>query len=187
LALCRVRYDGFERVDRLLATALLEGGPTSLDPDCARWLLEQSPRENPSSALPVELDTELDDAIEEMIFLDQAEVSAQEQQLFDRSLEQIERSIEDQLLVLRRRLSSESESLRAAEDRRDAALGSDARNAAEKRIRGVRSTMEELEGEIERLERRDDANYGQWRDRAHERRYRPPEVARILDVEFVLE
>ena len=42
-------------------------------------------------------------------------------------------------------------------------------------------------GEIERLERRDDANYGQWRDRAHQRRYRPPEVARILDVEFVLE
>jgi hypothetical protein len=187
LALCRVRYDGFERVDRLLATALLEGGGTPLDPDCARWLLDQPPRENRSPAPPVDLDGELDDAIEEMLFLDQAEVSAQEQQLFDRSLEQIERSIEDQLLVLRRRLSSESESLRAAEDRRDAALGSDARDAAEKRIRGVRSTMEELEGEIERLERRDDANYGQWRDRAHERRYRPPEVARILDVEFVLE
>jgi hypothetical protein len=114
-------------------------------------------------------------------------VSAHEQQLFDRSLEQIERSIEDQLLVLRRRLGAECESLSAAEDRRDAALGSDARDSAEKRIRAIRKNVEELEGEIQRLERRDDANYGQWRDRAHERRYRPPEVVRILDVEFVLE
>jgi hypothetical protein len=192
LALSRVRYEGFERVDRLILTALLEGDPTPLDPDCAKWLLEQPPRDNPSSGPSssdpsMELDSELDAAIEEMIFLDQAEVSAQEQQLFDRSLEQIERSIEDQLLVLRRRLGSESESLRAAEDRRDAALGSEARDQAEKRIGAIRKKVAELEDEICRLERRDDANYGQWRDRAHEKRYRPPEISRILDVEFVLE
>ena len=34
-----------------------------------------------------------------MVFLDQAEVSAHEQQLFDRSMEQIERSVEDQLVL----------------------------------------------------------------------------------------
>jgi len=187
LVLSRVRYDGFERVDRLLVTALFEDDATPLDAECARWLLEQPPRDNPSSDPLMELDADLDAAVEEMVFLDQAEVSAHEQQLFDRSLEQIERSIEDQLLVLRRRLGAECESLSAAEDRRDAALGSDARDSAEKRIRAIRKNVEELEGEIQRLERRDDANYGQWRDRAHERRYRPPEVVRILDVEFVLE
>jgi hypothetical protein len=122
-----------------------------------------------------------------MIFADQAEVSAQEQQRFDRSLEQIERYVEDQLLVLRRRLAAESKSLSAAEVRRDAALGSDARDEAEKRIRAIQKRIDELETEIQRLENRDDADYGQWRDRAHERRFRPPEVSRILDVEFVLE
>ena len=72
-----------------------------------------------------------------MIFVDQAEVSAQEQQRFDRSLEQIERFVEDQLLVLRRRLAAETKSLGAAEERRDAALGSDAQGDAEKRMRAV--------------------------------------------------
>jgi len=122
-----------------------------------------------------------------MIFFDQAEVSVQEQQLFERSLEQTERYVEDQLLVLRRHLTTETKSLRAAEERRDAALGSEARDEAERRIRAIQKRIEELEYEIQRLEKRDDADYGQWRDRAHQRRYRPPEVARILDVEFVLE
>jgi hypothetical protein len=150
-------------------------------------LLDQSPLDIPRSGPPIELDNELDDAIEEMIFMDQAEVSAQEQQLFERSLEQIERYVEDQLLVLRRRLAAQTESLSVAEQRRNAAMGSEARDEAEKRIRGVQKKIEGLEAEIQRLEKRDDADYGQWRDRAHQRRYRPPEVARILDVEFVLE
>jgi superfamily II DNA or RNA helicase len=187
LVVSRVRYEGFERVDHLIPTALLEGDPTPLEPDCARWLLDQPPRDIPYFGSPIDMARELDDAIEEMIFLDQAEVSAQEQQLFERSLEQIERYVEDQLLVLRRRLAAETKSLRSAEDRRDAALGSDARDAAEKRIRAIQGQIDTLEAEIQRLEKRDDADYGQWRDRAHQRRYRPPEVARILDVEFVLE
>jgi superfamily II DNA or RNA helicase len=191
LVLSRVRYSGFERVDRLIPTVLVEGDPTPLDPACGRWLLDQTPEApggtGPEKRWPVLLDGELDDAIEEMIFADQAEVSAQEQQRFDRSLEQIERYVEDQLLVLRRRLAAESKSLSAAEVRRDAALGSDARDEAEKRIRAIQKRIDELETEIQRLENRDDADYGQWRDRAHERRFRPPEVSRILDVEFVLE
>lgn len=187
LVLSRVRYEGFERVDHLIPTVLLEGDPTPLEPDCARWLLEQPPRDCPHLGPPIDLDGQLEDAIEEMIFLDQAEVSAQEQQLFERSLEQIERYVEDQLLVLRRLLAAETKSLRAAEERRDAALGSEARDEAEKRIRAIQKKIEELEAEIQRLEKRDDADYGQWRDRAHRRRYRPPEVARILEVEFVLE
>jgi superfamily II DNA or RNA helicase len=187
LVLSRVRYSGFERVDHLIPTVLLEDDSTPFDAECGRWLLDQPPLECTQEVPALTLDAELDEAIEEMIFADQAEVSAQEQQRFDRSLEQIERYVEDQLLVLRRRLAGEEKSLRAAEERRDAALGSDARDTAEKRMRVVQKRIDELEAEIERLEKRDDADYCQWRDRAHERRYRPPEVTRILDVEFVLE
>jgi hypothetical protein len=95
--------------------------------------------------------------------------------------------VEDQLLVLRRRLAAEIKSLRTAEERREAALGSAQRDDAEQRIRAVQTRIDGLESEIQRLERRDDSGYGQWRDRVHERRFRPPEVSKILDVEFVLE
>jgi superfamily II DNA or RNA helicase len=186
LVLSRVRYSGFERVDRLIPIVLLEGESSPLDPACGRWLLDQLPRDYADFPL-LALDAEMDDAIEEMVFVDQAEVSEQEQQRFDRSLEQIERYVEDQLLVLRRRSASETKSLHSAEERRDAALGSEARDEAEKRIRAIQKRIDGLESEIERLEKRDDPDYGLWRDRAHERRYRPPEVTRILDVEFVLE
>jgi ERCC4-related helicase len=183
LVLTRVRYNGFERVDRLIPTVLLEGEISPLDAGCGRWLLDQPPRDCAFEMPQIEIE----DAIEEMIFLDQGEVSKDEQQRFDHSLEQIERSVEDQLLVLRRRLASETKSLGSAEERRDAALGSDARDEAEKRMRAIQKRIDAIEAEIERLEKRDDKDYGQWRDRAHERRYRPPEVMRILDVEFVLE
>jgi len=183
LVLSRIRYNGYERVDRLVSTILLEDDPSPLSVECGQWLLDQTPRDCP----PVGIALDMEDAIEEMIFVDQAEVSAQEQQRFDRSLEQIERYVEDQLLVLRRRLAAETKSLRTAEERRDAALGSDQRDDAEKRIRTIQKHIDELESEIERLEKRDDPGYGQWRDRAHQRRYQPPEVSGILDVEFVLE
>jgi hypothetical protein len=51
----------------------------------------------------------------------------------------------------------------------------------------IQSEIDKTEAEIRRLEDREDQKYREWRDRAHERRYRPPELARLLDVEFVLE
>jgi hypothetical protein len=119
--------------------------------------------------------------------MDQADAAGVEQQRFERNLEQIERYMEDQLLVLRRRLSAATTTLRAAEDKRDRALGSEARKDAEERARKVQKEIDELEAQIERLQNRDDAEYEKWRKHAHERRYRPPSVTRILDVEFILE
>lgn len=187
LALSRVRYEGFERVDRLIPTVLLEGDARPLDLECASWLLDQPPRDKTKFEPLAGIDADLEDAIEEMIFLDQAKVSAQEQQLFERSIEQVERYMEDRLLVLRRRLAEETKAIAAAEDRREAALGSEARSEAERRIGAIQKRIDELNAEVERLEQRDDAGYEQWRGRAHERRYRPPAVARILDVDFLLE
>ncbi|HMC57553.1 MAG TPA: hypothetical protein VKJ01_00040, partial [Candidatus Solibacter sp.] len=94
---------------------------------------------------------------------------------------------DDHVLVLRRRLAAAAETLRAAEDKRDAALGSEARGQAEERIRKVQADIDEVESEIERLQNRDDSEYEKWREHAHQRRYRPPQAARILDVEFILQ
>jgi hypothetical protein len=187
LVLSRVRYDGFERTDRLIPTVLIEGNDSPLEPDCGHWLLDKAPRRGTESPQPVPGEGELDDAIEEMVFRDQAEVSAREQELFDRSIEQIERSVEDQLVLTKRRLSIQQKSLDAAEERRANAKGAADREDAERRIRAVQKQIDGLEAEIQRLENRNDAEYARWRERAHERRYRLPEVIRILDVEFVLE
>jgi hypothetical protein len=186
LALTMVRYEGFERVERLLPVVVTEGDAEPLDADCAAWLLEHRPADRRAFAPPLELEEAVEDAVDELLFADQADVASHEQQHFERSLEQIERYVEDQVLVLRRRLSTATEALRAAEDKRDAALGSDARNHAEERVRKVQSEIDGIEAQIQRLENRDDPEYEKWREHAHKRRYRAPEATRILDVEFAL-
>jgi hypothetical protein len=185
--LIRIRYEGFERVDRLVPIVLLEGETTPFDSVCAHWLLDQPPRDRPKFPSGLDFEGVLGDAIEELVFADQAEVADLEQQRFERNLEQIECYVEDKLLVLRRRLSTATAALHSSEDMRDAALGSDARTQAEDRILRVQAEIDALEAQIERLQNRDDPEYERWREHAHERRYRPPAVTRMLDVEFILE
>jgi superfamily II DNA or RNA helicase len=187
LVLIRIRYEGFERVDRLVPIVLLEGETTPFDSVCAHWLLDQPPRDRPKFPSGLDFEGVLGDAIEELVFADQAEVADLEQQRFERNLEQIECYVEDKLLVLRRRLSTATAALHSSEDMRDAALGSDARTQAEDRILRVQAEIDALEAQIERLQNRDDPEYERWREHAHERRYRPPAVTRMLDVEFILE
>ena len=162
-----IRYEGFERVDRLAPIAIVEGETTPLGPACALWLLDQPPRDRPASPSGLDFEGVLEDSIEEFVFADQAEVARLEQQRFERNLEQIERYIEDQLLVLRRHLSTATAGLRASEDKRDAALGSDARTEAEERIRKVQREIDDLERQIARLQNREDPLYERWREHAH--------------------
>jgi hypothetical protein len=187
LVLVRVRYEGFEPVDRLLPIAILDGDSAPLDPACARWLLDAPPHDRPELNPQATINNILDDAIEELLFADQADVATLEQQRFERNLEQIDRYVEDQLLVLQRRFIAATAVLRTAEDRRDGALGSDARTEAEDRIRKIQNEIDEIASQIERLQNRDDPEYEKWRQHAHARRYNPPVTTRILDVEFVLE
>ena len=82
-----------------------------------------------------------------MAFTDQVEVSGEDQAPFERTLEQLERYVEDQLLVLRRRLSAARQSLLAAQDKRESALGAELRSRAEAHTRawslapGARTTL----------------------------------------------
>jgi adenine-specific DNA-methyltransferase len=187
LVLVRIRYDGFERVDRLIPIAVAEGEVSPFALDSASWLLDHPPHDRPElPSLHFESGV-LDELLEELVFTDQTEVACDEQRPYERRLEQIERYVEDQLMVLRRRLSATRESLRAAEDRRDAALGADIRNQAELRVRAIQEEIDGFEGDVARLETRDDAEYQRWRQHVQERRDRPPQITRILDVEFVLE
>jgi ERCC4-related helicase len=187
LFLVRIRYDGFERVDRLISIAVAEGEVSPLAIDSARWLLDHPPHDRPELPSLYFESGVVDDLLEELVFADQTQVACDEQRPYERKLEQIERYVEDQLMVLRRRLSTIQESLRAAEDRRDAAVGADIRSQAELRVRAIQKEIDGIEGDVARLETRDDAEYQRWRQHVQERRDRPPQITRILDVEFVLE
>ena len=79
-------------------------------------------------------------------------------------------------MVLRRRLRVVRESLSAAEDRREAALGADLRSQAELRVRAIQEEVDGIEGEVARLETRDDAEYQRWHRHVQERRDRPPQI-----------
>src|SRR5262249_12107059 len=160
---------------RLVPTVLIEDESKALTIESAYWLLDHQPTDRAKLVPALRMDEQLEDAVEERLFMDQAEASRHEQQQFESKLEQIERYIEDQLLVVRRRLHSATLALRAAEDRRDAALGSEARSQAEERVRKIQQEIDELSRESERLQSRNDPEYERWREYAHERRYREPE------------
>ena len=191
LVLVRIRYDGFERVDRLVTTAVIQekvsGEFSPLAIDSAQWLLDHAPHDTPELPMLNFESGVVEDLLDEFVFADQIEVAADEQRPFERKLEQIERYVEDQLLVLRRRLGVARQSLRAAEARRDAALGADLRGEAELRVRAIQEEIDSIEDDVARLEARDDAEYQRWHQQVQRRRERPPQVNKVLDVEFILE
>ncbi len=187
LILVRIRYEGFERVDRLIPIASLEGEFSPLSIDSASWLLDRQPQQQTGAfKCPIESFV-VEDVVEELAFTDQIEVSGEEQAPFERNLEQIERYVEDQLMVLRRRLSAARQSLLAAQDKRESALGAELRSQAEARVRSIQEGIDAIDKEVARLETRDDADYQKWRRHVQQRRDRPPQIHRLLDVEFVLE
>ncbi len=187
LALTRVLYRGFEREDRLVATALFDDAEV-LRPAEAALELVQMPCEDISPPAPALALTpsDLDEVVDEELFFDQADASRAEHDSFERTIDQLDQYMEDRLLVLRRTREDTTVRLHAATAARDAALGSDLRAQAEGVIRRLETELEELEVQIGRLVARDDDDYRKWKAHAHQRRYEPPQVERLFSLEFVI-
>jgi integrase len=73
-------------------------------------------------------------ALDEAVFVDQREVEKHEQKHFEQAIGQLERFVDDKVLVSRREHASISEKLRSARDRRDEVVGSTARDRVEAEI-----------------------------------------------------
>ena len=58
----------------------------------------------------------LDDAVDEAVFVDQREVEKREQKHFEQAIGQLERFVDDKVLVCRRERASIAEKLRSAQD-----------------------------------------------------------------------
>ena len=126
----------------------------------------------------------LDDAVEEAVFVDQRQVERGEQKHFEQAIGQLERFVEDKILVCRRERASIAEKLRAARTRRDEIVGSSARERAEAEIVRLATKDESLDRRIAALESREDEVYRKWRDEYHQLRYRTPTVNRLFQSAF---
>jgi superfamily II DNA or RNA helicase len=177
-----VSYQGIERVDNLLVTAILDSDDEPLSSGMVERLLtlptryvETAAAQNPQT---------LDDAIDAAVFADQAAMSAQEQARFEQMLRQLDHYLADQILIIRRKEARLNTQIEELQQRRDRNVGVQAGEATETRIAQLLREREQLAKQIAALEDGGDDEYREWRDRLFARRYRRPEVARILDVRF---
>ena len=133
--------------------------------------------------VPVEAQL-LDDAVDEAVFVDQRQVEEGEQKHFDEVVGQLERFVEDKILVCRRERVIVTGKLRAARARRDEIVGSSARDRVEVEILRLANKEESLDRHIDALESREDEVYRKWRDAYHELRYQAPTVTRLFQAVF---
>jgi hypothetical protein len=187
LVLIKVRYEGFEPVEELLPVALLEGDPSPLPIVVAQKLIWSELTDLDQETASRLTDDDLEDAIERVLFDLESRSIAAEQQRFDRAIAQVERFVDDRILLLKRRREDLLDRFRQAEEKRDRALGPDARAEAEARLHQLQLDIDETENRIAKLERRDDVEFVRLRDRINGRHFAPKKVERILQAELVIE
>ncbi len=184
LGIAMADYGGFEPVQRVIAAAVVDGLP--IDPALAASIARLPASDGPPFDVTVDPPW-LDDAVDEAAFVDQREVEKSEQTYFEQALGQLERFVEDKILVCRRERSSLAEKLRAARARRDGVVGSTERERVEADIARLQARDESLEQRINALESREDEVYRKWRDEYHGRRYQPPSMKRLFRAAFRIE
>ena len=187
LCVSLVDYGGFEPVQRIVAAAVVDGSP--IDPLLAAQLIYlqagESAAGDDDAAVDADMDSQsLDDAVDEAVFVDQRVVEKGEQQHFEQAIGQLERFVEDKILVCRRERTSIAEKLKSARERRDEIVGATARERIQADIERLATRDENLERRIEALESREDEVYRKWRNEYHELRYRAPTITRLFQAAF---
>ncbi len=181
LTVARFDYGGFEPVQRLVAAGILDGSP--LDPAIAGRLSRLRARHGP----PVEIVPDpqlLADVMDEAAFVDQQEVEKAEQQHFEQAIGQLERFVEDKVLVCRRDQAGVADKLQAARLRRDGIVGAAARERVEAEILRLAEKEEALERRISRCSPGKTRCTGNGEIESHALRYQPPAVTPLFQVTF---
>jgi len=181
------RHHGLESVDRLLPIVVFEGEHEPVSSEAALALLSSAFRDVEGPLGLTVPNEAIDDSIDEALFLDQKSNEAHEAPKYLRGLEQLDRYVEDRLFLLVRRRNESLLRLEEARAKRDAAIALESREQAEAAMTRHAHTIERLEGEIARLEARDDETYARCKARLTQRRYAPPRVERLFDVELLVE
>jgi superfamily II DNA or RNA helicase len=193
LRLLKVAFDGFEPMDLLVPVLVLEGDEV-LDVELAEAVLgaaieaEGGDSHAPAGeALPSWANEDaLADATEEVLFTLQTRLDGTEGTRFTQVLQQAERFVDDQRFVWRRRQLARQARLEEAQQKRDGAMSSEARNTAERAVATAQTALDEVHAAIERIERREDERLRQFEAHIHARRGAPPRVERLFDLDLVI-
>jgi len=187
MVVVRISYGGFEPITQLLPVALVSGEPDPLPHDTALALLLADPTDVDATATETSVAAaDVDDAVEEAIFVDHGDVDEIEQARFQETIERLESHIEDRILVQTQHARDLEAKLADAMRRQAAAAGASARDVAERAVAGLESDLLEARDTTAALRARDDERYILWRGKAHEKRYAAPQSERILDFRFVV-
>ena len=174
-------YAGFEPVQRIVVGAVVDGSP--IDPLLAVQISRLRAADGPPAEVLVDPPW-LDDAVDEAAFVDQREVERSEQEHFAQAIGQLERFVEDKILVCRRERASALEKLRSVRARRDEVVGASARERIEEELAHLGARDELLERRIDALVSREDEVYRRWRNEYHDLRYRAPRLTRLFRAAF---
>jgi adenine-specific DNA-methyltransferase len=179
-----VDYSGFEPLQELVFAATLNDAP--IDPDLARQIARLPATDaEPDNAIPD--NQALDDAQDEALFVNQREIEQGEQKHFERAMGQLERFVEDKILVCRRERAILADKLKSARTRRDEVVGAGARENIEAEIQRLAARDEILEQRAQSLESGEDQVYRTWREEYRNRRSQPPRVTRLFQAPFRIE
>ena len=184
--LVRVRHRGLEPGDALHLVAVLDDGQV-LDEGQVRTLLGGVLEDGDARRGDPTRDEAYDDAVDDVVFDDISAVSQRATAHFDRLMDQIERYIEDRLMVQRRRGAELRAQLDVAERQLSVAGGPQARRRNAARVQELTDRLTTVEDAVRKLSERDDADYRRWRQSALDRRHARPVVERLFTVDFVVE
>jgi hypothetical protein len=183
-ALVWVRLDGFEKVDLYIPVVVLDGEDEALPEDQSRELLELQLREALPSAEPPVDALDFEDALEERLFKAGRPLDEENRSRHKRRLSRLERSIDDRVKVLAGQLKELAEQIERATTERDAALGFERRDQAQRRLERLEGEHSTVLEQLELLRARNDEGYQKIRDHDFTRRYLPPTPDRLFDVEL---
>ncbi|MCW5803852.1 MAG: DEAD/DEAH box helicase family protein [Deltaproteobacteria bacterium] len=183
--LYRYTMRGFEVTDRMLPVVVFEAADGPLPAELARALFADTIVERvPALDVAHVSDDILDDALEELLFAETGSTGGDEQERFERTIEQVERFLADRIMLLEMQRTASLERFAKAETARDAAIGAEPRGRAEEALRRAQTELDGLDAEITRLRSGDDDTYRRWRAHTQERRYARPELEQLLEAEL---
>jgi hypothetical protein len=183
LVVTKASYRGIEPLDTLLTTAVMEDSEDPLGFTVVQTLLNLPVRDSHPAEEPGGWQN-LHEAVDEAIFSDQAAVSTQEQARFQQMLRQLDHYLADQVLIMRRKRAALDARIQELDKKRQKALSAQIGIETDTQIERLNKQGSEIDRQIERLEDGGDEEYKGWRERLFARRFRKPDVVRILDVQF---
>jgi len=187
LRVVKATFDGFEKVERLIPFVLFGNDEDPVVGQVAEAIL-RAPMLSDSTQPRSGIETAaLDDAASGLLFRMQQEVDPPEQERFEHADRQAERFVADRLLFHRRRQKVAQRRADELRQRQEGATSATARSSVELDIVKHGKVVDEIESVINRLEVRDDAPFQSYQDHIQRRRYTPPTIMTLFDLELVVQ